>query len=72
LNDSFFAGDDRGFLKEGIMTRLMAPMWPLNSQTSLFVFTYIVYEGNRESFSPIEDGTRTGTKPGLEADENIA
>jgi hypothetical protein len=35
-------GDDRGFLKKGIDTYLMAPMSPLNSQ--LFsVFTSLVY-----------------------------
>ncbi len=39
----FFESDDRGFLKEGAKTYLMAPMSPLNSPTFLSVFTSIVY-----------------------------
>ncbi len=33
LNCSFFGGDDRGFLKEGVKTDLMTPKPPLNSPT---------------------------------------
>jgi hypothetical protein len=33
LNDSFFEGDDRGILKGGVKTYLMAPTSPLNSPT---------------------------------------
>jgi hypothetical protein len=44
LNDSFFESDDRGFLKEGVKTYLMAPISPrLNSPTFFSGFTSIVY-----------------------------
>jgi hypothetical protein len=42
LNGSFFAGDDRGFLKEEAKTYLMAPMSPLNPP-KFSVFKSIVY-----------------------------
>jgi hypothetical protein len=35
LNGSFFGGDDRGFLKEGVKTYLMTPISPLNPPTFL-------------------------------------
>jgi hypothetical protein len=38
LNGSFFGGDDRGSLKEGVKTYLMAPMSPLNSPIFFFLF----------------------------------
>jgi hypothetical protein len=41
---SVFWGDDRGFLKEGVKTHLMAPLSPLNSPILFSVFTSIVYE----------------------------
>jgi hypothetical protein len=42
---SFFLGDNRGFLKEGVDAYQGAPMSPLNSPTffSLQKFTSIVY-----------------------------
>ncbi len=43
LNGSFFGGDDRGFLKEGVKTYLMAPMRPLNSPTFFLSLTSVVY-----------------------------
>jgi hypothetical protein len=36
LNGSFFGGDHRGFLKEGVKTSRMAPMSPLSSPTFFF------------------------------------
>jgi hypothetical protein len=45
LNDLFFGGYDRGFLKEDVKAYLMAGMSPLNSPTFflLLSFTSIVY-----------------------------
>jgi hypothetical protein len=43
LNGSFFGGDDRGFLKEGVKTYQMAPMSPLNSPNFSSLFTSLVY-----------------------------
>ncbi len=40
LNGSFFVGDDRGILKEGVKTFLMAPMSPLNSPTFFHLHIY--------------------------------
>jgi hypothetical protein len=39
-----FGGDDRGFLKEGVKTYLMSPMYLITRQFfSFLVFTSIVY-----------------------------
>jgi hypothetical protein len=56
LNGSFSGGDDRGFLKEGVRTCLVAPMSPLNSLTfncfclhiySLWVFITVWSDNNQ-------------------------
>jgi hypothetical protein len=61
LNGSFFEGDDRGFLKDGVMTYLMAPISPINSPTyfrssNLY---YMAFTSNLTKTSLYEKKTRS-------------
>jgi hypothetical protein len=46
MNGSFFWGDDRGFLKEGVKAYLMTPLSPLTLPTFLFVLRSIFYDNS--------------------------
>ncbi len=59
LNGSFFGGDDRDFLKEGVKIYQTAPMSPLDLPTFFSVFTSIVYGSIRKLNLRLKSGVET-------------
>ncbi len=50
LNGSFFGGDDRGFLKDGVKTYQMSPMSPIKIANFFSAFTSVVYCFRQSSY----------------------